>query len=38
MFGIYEAGERGLMKGPIEIEQFLIRMNIGLIRINLIIK
>jgi hypothetical protein len=38
MFGIYEAGERGSMKGPIEIEQSLIHMNIGLIRINLIIK
>jgi hypothetical protein len=38
MLGIYEAGERGLMKGPIEIEQSSSRMNIGLIRINLMIK
>ncbi len=38
MFGIYEAGERGSMKGPIEIEQSSSRMNIGLSRINLMIK
>jgi len=38
MLGIYEAGERGSVKGPIEIEQFSGRRNIGLIRINLIIK
>jgi hypothetical protein len=30
MFGIYEASERRSMKGPIEIEQSSIRMNIGL--------
>jgi hypothetical protein len=28
MFGSYEAGEKGLMKGPIEIEQFSNCMNI----------
>jgi hypothetical protein len=38
MLEIYEAGERGSMKGPIEIEQSSNRMNIGLIRINLMIK
>jgi hypothetical protein len=31
MFGIYETGERGLMKGPMEIEQSSSRMDIGLI-------
>jgi hypothetical protein len=38
MLGIYEAGERGSMKNPIEIEQSSSHRNIGLIRINLIIK
>jgi len=38
MFGMYEANERGLVKGPIEIEQSSNRRNIGLIRINLMIK
>jgi hypothetical protein len=38
MFRIYEASERGSMKGPIEIEQSSNCMNIGLIRINLMIK
>jgi hypothetical protein len=38
MLGIYEAGEGGSMKGPIEIEQSSSRMSIGLIRISLMIK
>jgi hypothetical protein len=38
MFGIYEAGERGSMKGLIEIKQFSSHMNIGLSQINLMIK
>jgi hypothetical protein len=38
MLGIYEAGERGSMKGPIEIKQSSSYRNIGLIRINLMIK
>jgi hypothetical protein len=38
MFGIYEASERGSMKGPIKIEQSSSPMNIGLIQINLMIK
>jgi hypothetical protein len=38
MLGIYEAGERGSVKGSIEIEQFSSHRNIGLIRINLMIK
>jgi hypothetical protein len=38
MLGIYEAGERGSVKGPIEIEQSSSRKNIGLILINLMIK
>jgi hypothetical protein len=38
MLRIYEAGERGSMKGPMEIEQSSSLMNIGLIQINLMIK
>jgi hypothetical protein len=38
MLGIYEVGERGSMKGLIEIEQSSSRLNIGLIQINLMIK
>jgi hypothetical protein len=38
MLGIYEADERGLVKGPIEIEKSSSHRNIGLIRINLMIK
>jgi hypothetical protein len=38
MLGIYEAGERGSVKGPIEIEQSLSHRNIRLIQINLMIK
>ncbi len=38
MLGIYEAGDRGLVKGLIEIEQSSRRKNLGLIRINLMIK
>jgi hypothetical protein len=38
MFGIYEAGERGSMKGPIKIEQFSSHVNKRLIRNNLTIK
>jgi hypothetical protein len=38
MLGIYEAGERGSMKGLIEIEQSSSLMSIKLIRINLMIK
>jgi hypothetical protein len=38
MFGIYEVGERGSMKGPIELEQSSSHMNIRLIQINLMIK
>jgi hypothetical protein len=38
MLGIYEAGERGSIIGPIEIEQSSNHMNIGLIQINLMIK
>jgi hypothetical protein len=38
MFGIYEAGERGSMKGPIEIEQSSNHVNKRLIRDNLTIK
>jgi hypothetical protein len=38
MLGIYEAGERGSVKGPIEIEQSSNRKSILLIRINLMIK
>jgi hypothetical protein len=37
MFGIYEACERGSMKGPIEIEQSSSLINIQLIRNNLTI-
>jgi hypothetical protein len=38
MFGIYEVGERGSMKGLIEIEQYLSYVNKRLIQDNLIIK
>jgi hypothetical protein len=38
MFGIYEVGERGSMKGPIEIEQFSSHVNKRLIQDNLTIK
>jgi hypothetical protein len=38
MFRIYEAGERGSMKGPIEIEQSSSLISIRLIRNNLTIK
>jgi hypothetical protein len=38
MLGIYEAGERGSMKGPIEIKQSLSHVNKTLIRNNLTIK
>jgi hypothetical protein len=38
MFGIYEVGERGSMKSPEEIEPSSNCMNIGLIRINLMVK
>jgi hypothetical protein len=38
MLGIYEASERGLVKGLIEIEQSSSRRNVELIRINLMIK
>jgi hypothetical protein len=38
MLGIYEAGERGSVKGPIEIEQSSSCENIRSIRINLMIK
>jgi hypothetical protein len=38
MLEIYEASERGLVKGPIEMEQSSSRRDIGLILINLIIK
>jgi hypothetical protein len=38
MLGIYEAGERGSVKGLIEIEQSSSRKNIRSIRINLMIK
>jgi hypothetical protein len=31
MLGIYEAGERGSVKGPIKIEQSSSHKNIGLI-------
>jgi hypothetical protein len=38
LFGIYEAGERGSMKGPIEIEQSSSQVNKKLIQNNLTIK
>jgi hypothetical protein len=38
MLGIYEIGERGLMKGLIELKQSSSHISIGLIRINLMIK
>jgi hypothetical protein len=38
MLGIYEIGGRGLMKGPIEIEQSSSLINIQLIQNNLTIK
>jgi hypothetical protein len=38
MFEIYEAGEKGSMKGPIEIEQSFSHVNKKLIRDNLTIK
>jgi hypothetical protein len=38
MLGIYEIGERGSMKGPIEIEQSSSFINIRLIQNNLIFK
>jgi hypothetical protein len=38
MLRIYEVGERGLVKGPIEIEQSSSRKNIRSIRIKLMIK
>jgi hypothetical protein len=38
MFGIYEASERGSMKGPIEIEQSSSHVNKRLIQDNLTIK
>jgi hypothetical protein len=38
MLKIYEAGEKGPMKGPMEIEQSSSRKNMGLIQINLMIK
>jgi hypothetical protein len=38
MLGIYKAGEKESVKGPIEIEQSSSRRSIGLIRINLMIK
>jgi hypothetical protein len=38
MFGIYEAGERGLMKGLIEIKQSSSHVNKKLIQDNLTIK
>jgi hypothetical protein len=38
MLGVYEAHERGSMKGPIEIEQYLSLISIRLIQNNLTIK
>jgi hypothetical protein len=38
MLGIYEAGEKGSMKGPIEIEQSSSLISIQLIQNNLMIK
>jgi hypothetical protein len=38
MLGIYEACERGTMKGPIEIEQSSSLISIQLIQNNLMIK
>jgi hypothetical protein len=38
MLGIYEIGERGSVKGPLEIEQSSSRRNIRSIQINLMIK
>jgi hypothetical protein len=38
MLGIYEASEKGSVKGPIEIEQSSSRKNIRSIQINLMIK
>jgi hypothetical protein len=38
MLGIYEIGERGSMKGPIEIEQYSNLISIRLIQNNLMIK
>jgi hypothetical protein len=38
MLGIYETGERGLLKGPIKTKQSSSCRNMGLIQINLMIK
>jgi hypothetical protein len=38
MFGIYEAGEKASMKGPIKIEESSSHVNIRFIRNNLTIK